>query len=85
MEAKLIAYNVVIMPGRAFSALVALLHGFWAVSSEHMWEITIIIVNLEKVVVVCWAHWASHAQGAGQSLGLCKSVARVRADLAFGS
>lgn len=28
MEAKVIVYNVVIKPGRVFSALLALLHGF---------------------------------------------------------
>lgn len=64
MEAKVIVYNVVIKPGRVFSALLALLHGFWAIMAEYMWEIAIIIVNLEKLDAIlslgllCPESWA---------------------------
>lgn len=70
MEAKLISYNMLIIPERVFSALVAQLHGFWAVLLEYMWETNIMIVNLEKVDVVLGTCWSSCAYGAGQLLGL---------------
>lgn len=72
MEAKVIVYNIVIKPGRVFSALLALQHGFWAIMAEYMREIAIIIVNLEKVDTVlslgllCPGSWAVL-----RSLGIC--------------